>query len=50
MKLSKYICVICKRIKPGFGNNPYPIKNSGRCCNNCNFTVIKARLQEIKND
>ncbi|MEM5866291.1 MAG: hypothetical protein QXG39_00025 [Candidatus Aenigmatarchaeota archaeon] len=41
-------CVICGREFDGYGNNPYPIKKKGRCCNGCNKLVIMARLRMIK--
>ena len=42
--MKKFICVICKKQFEGFGNNPYPIKKEGRCCDECNNNeVIIAR-------
>lgn len=41
MKTQK--CCICNQSFKGFGNNPSPIKikkDDGRCCDNCNFTVV----------
>jgi len=52
MKESKYkkvdeiICVICKNIFEGFGNNPNPISTTGRCCDNCNYDVIIERINK----
>lgn len=60
MKKSK-ICVICdgtideedygegedgiRRIWDG-GHNPWPIKDNGRCCTDCNlFVVVPARMK-----
>ena len=41
-------CCICGKFFKGFGNNPYPVKETGRCCDECNDTVvIPARLAEI---
>tara|TARA_R100000808_G_C2127337_1_gene137322 strand:+ start:538 stop:732 length:195 start_codon:yes stop_codon:yes gene_type:complete len=38
-------CAICKREFLEFGNNPWPIKKKGRCCDKCNISkVIPARL------
>lgn len=43
-KLSKAkVCSICYRQYEGFGNNASPI-NIGRCCNECNDLVIRARI------
>ena len=38
-----FVCPICGGTFKGFGNNPYPIAE-GRCCNECNGTVIMMRL------
>ena len=44
-ELRKYTCVICGKVCKGFGNNPFPIKNSGECCNTCNaIKVIPERI------
>lgn len=44
--MKKKICCICgKEFNEGFGNNPWPVKKEGECCNYCNATVvIPARL------
>ena len=44
-------CCICGEKFVGFGNNPWPIKEKGRCCDNCDDTkVIPARIiQAITN-
>lgn len=45
MKINKIKCCICGKPVEGHGNNPAPVKASGRCCNSCNITkVIPARL------
>lgn len=44
----KMICCICGKEFEGYGNNPYPIKNEGRCCEECNSQiVIPERLRLI---
>jgi hypothetical protein len=48
MKKEKHICCICGKEFKGYGNNPYPIKSEGICCNECNRAVILARLSEYK--
>lgn len=41
----RYTCCICGKKAEGFGNNPQPIKDKGRCCDACNAeVVIPARL------
>ena len=38
-------CIICDKFYDGFGNNPHPIRNNGRCCDDCHrSTVVPARL------
>ena len=39
-------CCICDKIFIGYGNNPMPIKEKGRCCDSCNPKVIRARLRD----
>jgi hypothetical protein len=44
----KYICCICGKEHTGFGNNPWPVKNSegkdfgpnDRCCDECNRNIV----------
>lgn len=44
-------CVICGKEIRGYGNNPAPVKSSGRCCDDCNKkVVIPARLEAAKNE
>lgn len=40
----KFICCICGKECEGYGNNPSPLKDNGRCCDECNELVIKTRL------
>lgn len=38
-------CCICGRTMGGYGNNPAPFKEYGRCCDDCNTQyVIPYRL------
>lgn len=44
----KKICCICGKEFEGFGNNPEPVKNEGKCCDECNEKiVIPARIREM---
>lgn len=44
-------CVICGKPISGYGNNPYPVKKDGRCCDECNWkVVIPARLKNLKEE
>lgn len=47
MKQEHYTCCICKKVFYGYGNNPYPLRERGRCCDLCNMQVIKARMELI---
>jgi hypothetical protein len=41
----KFKCNLCKEDATGYGNNPAPVKNEGRCCDLCNFrTVLPVRV------
>jgi len=44
--MENFKCCICKElIKEEYGNNPAPIKTSGKCCKSCNNkVVIPARI------
>lgn len=38
-------CVICGKPITGYGNNPAPVKDEGRCCDDCNAEhVVPARM------
>ena len=43
------ICCICGQpCENEWGNNPYPVKEEGRCCDMCNLTkVIPARIEQL---
>lgn len=32
-------CSICKKNYEGYGNNAMPV-NKGRCCNECNISIV----------
>lgn len=45
----KYVCCICGKEFIGYGNNPAPVKESGRCCDECNATiVVPTRIEQWK--
>ena len=54
MERQKYLpfkCVLCKKQKYGFGNNPVPCCMDGRCCDDCNRSkVVPARVSELAKD
>jgi DNA-directed RNA polymerase subunit RPC12/RpoP len=39
-RMRKYTCVLCGGRFEGWGNNPAPITNRGRCCDNCNWKIV----------
>lgn len=42
------ICCICGKEIKGLGNNPRPVKDSGRCCDFCNENmVIPKRIETL---
>ena len=42
-----FICCLCGERTFGYGNNPAPISEGGRCCENCNLNkVVPARFAE----
>ena len=42
-------CCICGKVFEGYGNDPWPIKNEGRCCDECNYTdVITAKIAQLE--
>lgn len=38
-KKTEHCCICGKEIK-GVGNDPYPVREEGRCCRYCNYTVV----------
>lgn len=39
-------CCLCGNAYKGWGNNPYPLKQEGYCCDKCNNEkVIPARIE-----
>ena len=45
MKPRMRTCCICKKKFYGYGNNPRPVKLTGRCCDECNITVLIHRIK-----
>ena len=40
------VCCICGKRFKGYGNNPWPLKEEGRCCDECNQKVIEERIEK----
>ena len=45
----KFKCCLCGNISYGYGHDPYPLRNSGKCCDKCNQLVVLRRLSNISN-
>lgn len=46
-------CCICGKKIQGVGNDPYPVREKGRCCQYCNLTVVipeRIRLSKQQSD
>ena len=42
-------CCICGEPVEGYGNNPFPVRVEGECCDKCNAeVVIPARIEKMK--
>ena len=49
--VERKVCCICGEEFEEYGNNPAPIKDSGKCCDGCNLKfVIPARIEQNKQD
>lgn len=40
-----HVCCICGRAFKGYGNNPWPLRNYGKCCDKCNDNVVAKRIE-----
>ena len=46
----EFRCCICGQKASGWGNNPWPVKESGECCLACDLTVVvPARIKLSEN-
>lgn len=42
------VCCICGEKFEGWGNDPWPVKEDGECCDKCNYEkVIPARIENM---
>lgn len=49
MLKEKYVCCICGKIEEGYGNDPWPLSEKGKCCDECNFEkVVPARITMLR--
>lgn len=42
-------CCICNSEIGEYGNNPWPVKETGECCDMCNMTVVLQKRIEMLN-
>nr|DAL70319.1 MAG TPA: hypothetical protein [Caudoviricetes sp.] len=40
IKVRQKKCCICGKEIEGYGYNPYPVREEGQCCRQCNYTVV----------
>lgn len=44
-------CVLCgKELENEYGNNPWPLADHGRCCDDCNDLVTATRVSLVTDD
>ena len=41
-------CCLCGKAYSGYGNDPWPLKDTGRCCDDCNEKVVEERIALIQ--
>lgn len=47
--MTEFKCCICGKKIIGYGNDPWPVKMDGECCDECNIThVVLARIIKLK--
>ena len=47
--LPEHTCCLCRQRFRGYGNNPWPVLQDGKACEECNIKiVITARLQAAR--
>lgn len=43
-------CVICGKEFSAYGNDPWPLKENGKCCDKCDFEfVVPIRILQLSN-
>ena len=45
--MTNEVCCICNAPITSYGNNPYPIKDKGVCCDNCNIYIVIPKRMEM---
>ena len=43
------VCCICGKVFEGYGNDPWPVQEEGKCCDDCNMeVVVPIRIAKLK--
>ena len=45
--MEKHNCVLCGINFSGYGHNPEPLAEDGRCCDSCNDDVVTQRIKDM---
>lgn len=46
--MEKQTCCICRKEFEGYGNNPWPMRPNGRCCDRCDqMFVIPEKIRLV---
>ena len=46
--MKKYRCVLCGKEVEGYGNNPAPLAQKGKCCKDCFMSkVLPKRMEDV---
>ena len=44
-------CCFCGKEYTNYGNDPWPVKTKGRCCDKCNYEiVVKERFKRYQEE
>lgn len=43
-----YRCCICGKETEGYGNDPWPVRDWGQCCDGCNRTAVIPERKRIQ--
>lgn len=46
----EYTCCICGKTFYGYGNDPYPMKDEGECCETCQWEKVIPERYRLSNE
>ena len=46
-KKDDFVCCLCGKISTGPKHNPSPLRNEGKCCDQCNQNIVIPKKIEI---